>query len=89
MPRSRNRPKLPLPASPARGRRPRWQWRRVFGGLAEFLRNFAFVALGAPFVEPQERQSTGCAQFWAALSALPFWHSPLSWIMSGETRWTA
>lgn len=52
MPRSRNRPRPPLPASQARGRRPRWQWRRVFGGLAEFLRSFAFVALGAPFVEP-------------------------------------
>jgi hypothetical protein len=50
MPRSRNRPKSKS-AIPA-GRRHRWDWRRVAGGIAEFLRNLALVVVGTPFVEP-------------------------------------
>jgi len=30
----------------------RWNWRRVAGGAAEFLRNFALIVIGTPFVEP-------------------------------------
>ena len=33
--------------TPAPARR-RWDWRRVFGGLAELLRNIALVAVGTP-----------------------------------------
>lgn len=48
MARSRSGAK-PSRAAPARRR---WNWRRVFGGFAEFLRNLALIALSAPFVEP-------------------------------------
>jgi hypothetical protein len=49
MARSRQRNKRPLPAPRARKR---WDWRRVFGGLADLVRNFALVAFTAPFLEP-------------------------------------
>ncbi len=49
MARSRNRSVAVRTATPPRRR---WNWRRVFGGLAEFFRNIALVAVTAPFVEP-------------------------------------
>jgi len=57
MPRSRGRPKLRQPPP-----RRRWNWRRVFGGVAEFFRNFALLAFGAPFAEPL---LTGAPVDWA------------------------
>lgn len=47
MPRSRTR----TPAKRTVARK-RWDWRRVAGGIAEFLRNLALIAVGTPFVEP-------------------------------------
>ena len=51
MARSRNRRKaIVTPAKLARKKR--WSWPRVAGGIAEFWRNAALVAMSTPFAEP-------------------------------------
>lgn len=49
MPRSRNRARTTAARNATRRR---WDWRRVAGGIAEFLRNLALIAVGTPFIEP-------------------------------------
>lgn len=46
------RSRQPAKVKQVRPGTPRWQWRRVAAGIAEFFRNFSLVAFTAPFVEP-------------------------------------